>query len=72
MTLDKVRKGQQIKIISILDEIIRVQAIRFGIAEGSVVTCQEKVPAGPIVLRKNNQEIAIGRNLANKIDVALN
>lgn len=72
MTLDRVKKGQQIRIISIPDEVIRVQAIRFGIAEGSVVTCQEKVPAGPIVLRINKQEIAIGRNLANRIDVALN
>ena len=72
MTLDRVKKGQQIRIISIPDEIFRVQAIRFGISEGAVVVCQEKVPAGPVVVRKNNQEIAIGRNLASKIGVALN
>ncbi|MBF7083726.1 ferrous iron transport protein A [Desulfallas sp. Bu1-1] len=72
MTLDRVKKGQQVKIISIPDEMIRAQAIRFGIAEGSVVLCEEIVPAGPIVVRKNKQEIAIGRGLANKITVALN
>lgn len=71
MTLDRVKRGQQVKIISIPDEMIRAQAIRFGIAEGSVVLCEEIVPAGPVVVRKNKQEIAIGRGLANKITVAL-
>ncbi|SFR08139.1 FeoA family protein [Desulfoscipio geothermicus] len=72
MTLDRVKKGQHIKILSIPDEMIRAQAIRFGIAEGAIVLCEEVVPAGPIVLRKNKQEIAIGRGLANRISVALN
>lgn len=72
MTLDKAKRGQHVKIISIPDENIRTQAIRFGIAEGAVVLCEEVLPAGPIVLRKNRQEIAIGRGLANRITVALN
>ncbi|MTI81425.1 MAG: ferrous iron transport protein A [Firmicutes bacterium] len=71
MTLDKVKKGQQIIIRKILDELVRAQAIRFGIAEGSVITCQEIVPAGPVVVRRAKQEIAIGRNLARNIDVEL-
>jgi len=69
MTLDKVRKGQLIKIIGIPNELIRVQAIRFGISEGSVVTCREIVPAGPVVVARNKQEIAIGRSLARTISV---
>jgi len=71
MTLDKVRKGQLIKIIGIPNELIRVQAIRFGISEGSVVTCREIVPAGPVVVARNKQEIAIGRSLARTISVEL-
>ncbi|KJS12339.1 MAG: iron transporter [Peptococcaceae bacterium BRH_c8a] len=71
MTLDRIKRGQVFKIISISDELTRVQAIRFGFTEGSTATCAETVPAGPVVLRKDRQEIAIGRGLAGKITVAL-
>jgi len=69
MTLDKAKRGQIIRIISIPHEPVRVQAIRFGISEGEVVECEEVLPAGPVVLRKYNQEIAIGRKLARKIEI---
>jgi Fe2+ transport system protein FeoA len=69
MKLDKVRKGQHIRITGIPNELTRVQAIRFGISEGAVVTCREVVPAGPVVVAKNKQEIAIGRGLARTISV---
>ncbi|MFA7468155.1 MAG: ferrous iron transport protein A [Desulfotomaculaceae bacterium] len=71
MTLDRIKRGQVFKILAIADELTRVQAIRFGFAEGSTATCSEIVPAGPVVLRKDRQEIAIGRVLAGKITVAL-
>jgi Fe2+ transport system protein FeoA len=71
MYLNNCRRGQMIKILSIADSIVRAQAIRFGISEGEVVRCQEVVPAGPVVLKKNNQEIAVGRGLASKIKVEL-
>lgn len=69
MNLDKCRRGQIVKITTIGDSAIRAQAIRFGIAEGEVVRCEQIVPAGPVVIRKNNQEIAIGRGLAKQIEV---
>ncbi|MCL6610750.1 MAG: ferrous iron transport protein A [Peptococcaceae bacterium] len=69
MTLDMARRGQKVKIVSLPDEYTRAQAIRFGISEGTVVTCREAVPSGPIVIVKNRQEIAIGRNLARRIAV---
>ncbi len=72
MTLDKVKKGQKVRIISIPDPNIRAQAIRFGIAEGETVICDEVVPAGPVVLRKNRQQIAMGRRLAGTIVVESN
>lgn len=71
MTLDKVKRGQLIKILSIPSSSIRAQAIRFGIAEGEIVSCAEIVPAGPVVLKKNMQEIALGRTIARSIDVEL-
>ena len=71
MYLNNCRRGQIIKILSIADSIMRAQAIRFGISEGEVVRCEEVLPAGPVVLKKNNQEIAVGRGLASKIRVEL-
>jgi len=69
MRLDRCRRGQNVKISLINNSDVRAQAIRFGIAEGEVVRCQEVLPAGPVVIRKNNQEIAIGRGLARQIEV---
>lgn len=69
MTLDSVKRGQTVKILSIPNDMVRTQAIRFGIAEGAVITCREIVPAGPVVISMHNQEIAIGRSLARSITV---
>lgn len=69
MTLDKARRGQKLKIVSLPDDLTRAQVIRFGISEGTTVICREVLPAGPVVIAKNRQEIAIGRNLARLIGV---
>lgn len=69
MTLDRVKRNQPFKIVSIPDSLVRTQAIRFGIAEGETMICEEVVPAGPIVIRKNKQLLALGRRLARKIVV---
>ncbi len=69
MNLDQAKRGQLIRITGIPNEPTRVQAIRFGIPEGSVVTCREVIPAGPVIVTKNKQEIAIGRGLARTIKV---
>ncbi len=72
MTLDRVKKGQSVKILSISDGLMRIQAIRFGFAEGAVINCEEVIPAGPIVIRRCGQQVALGRQMAGKIDVAIN
>lgn len=69
MTLDKAKKGSEISITGIDDAEHRSQLVRLGISEGSRVVCQEKLPFGPIVLRCNRQEIAIGRKLAKSIRI---
>ncbi len=71
MTLDKTVRGQRMEIVSIPDKNIRDQAIRMGVYEGAIVTCFEKLPYGPVVLLNRNQEIAVGRKLAQKIQVRL-
>ncbi|MBZ4653775.1 MAG: Fe2+ transport system protein [Peptococcaceae bacterium] len=69
MKLSQVKKGQVVKIARIPNEQVRSQAIRFGIGEGSIVICEEIIPAGPVILRKNRQEIAVGRGLAEEITI---
>jgi len=69
MCLDQVRTGEEVVIREIPDSMAKTQFIRFGIGEGSTVTCHSKIPFGPVVLRKNRQEIAIGRELARTIIV---
>lgn len=71
MTLDMVKRGQRVQILDILDTRVKAQAIRFGIFEGQTVICTQVVPAGPVIIRKNTQEIALGRGLAKQIVVAL-
>lgn len=68
-TLDKVKRGQKVEICRIPDDQVRAQAIRIGVSEGTVVICKEKLPAGPIVISKGYQELAVGRGLARKIAV---
>ena len=69
MTLDQAKRGQRLYIARIIGDTVRAQAIRFGISEGAEVQCAEKLPAGPIVICKGKQEIAIGRKLAENIQV---
>lgn len=69
MTLDQAQRGQKLYIVDIPSVEVRAQAIRFGIAAGTTVECAAKLPAGPIVLSKGRQEIAIGRKLAEHIRV---
>jgi len=68
-TLDLVRKGDRIEIVSVDDAHARVQALRFGVAEGACVECVTRVPAGPLVIKSGRQEIAVGRSLAKRINV---
>ncbi len=68
-SLDCVRKGERIEIVSVDDKHARVQALRFGMAEGACVECVTKIPAGPLVIKSGRQEIAVGRALAKRISV---
>ena len=69
MTLAQARTGDTVRILRIPDANTRAQIIRFGIMEGDLVVCHESIPGGPVVVRKNRQEIAVGRRLAGTIQV---
>lgn len=68
-SLECVRAGEHLKIAAIDDDHARIQALRFGMAEGACVQCVTRIPAGPLVIKSGRQEIAIGRSLAKRIQV---
>ncbi|MBM7622723.1 FeoA family protein [Sporohalobacter salinus] len=71
MILTEAQREDRLEIISIADSRIRVQAFRFGISKGAYIKCYEQIPQGPVIIKKNLQEIAIGRKLAEGIEVRL-
>lgn len=71
-TLDKSKKGNLITVVKLPGGEIKSQLIRLGISEGDTLKCIERLPGGTIVVSKNRQEIALGFDLAKKIQVTLN
>ena len=69
MTLADMENGHKFIIDKIHDKETRLKALRFGISEGSEIECAGSMPGGPVILKKNLQEIAIGRRTAKKINV---
>ncbi|MEO5928671.1 MAG: ferrous iron transport protein A [Candidatus Kapaibacterium sp.] len=67
-----VRRGTRGTILSLPeDSELRSQCIRLGICVGASVLCIERLPGGTIILEASRQEIALGRNLAKQIGIAI-
>ena len=71
MNLDSAPKNIVLEIASISDEKLLTDAMRFGVETGEMVRIINKLPGGPIVIQKNQQQIAIGKELAQAIQVKL-
>jgi len=67
MSLGDVKKGNIIKIDKINDIDVKNYLIRFGIDIGSSVECLQRVFNGPVVIKYNRQEIALGKQIAQNI-----
>lgn len=67
MTLNMVKPKQTVMIRQIKENTTRIQAIRLGLCEGTEVTCLERILGGPVIIGFDNQEVAIGGSLAQKI-----
>ncbi|PZD97477.1 ferrous iron transport protein A [Paenibacillus sambharensis] len=72
MLVTEMRRGQTGVIIFIENARLQRDAMRFGLGAGQKVECIELLPAGPVVLRRNHQELAIGRELASCIQIKCN
>jgi Fe2+ transport system protein FeoA len=69
VTLGEGKDGQLLIVTSTEGDDITWQALRFGIGEGSQIQVQKNIPGGPVIISKNQLEIAIGRQLASRIQV---
>jgi len=65
--LSDIEVGQKVEIFQFIDSDIKLFSSRFGIEEGQLVTCTAK--PGAVVISKNQQEIAIGKDLSKQIYV---
>lgn len=71
MNLEEAPKKSALEVISIDQERLINDAMRFGIEPGESISIINKLPGGPIVIQKNEQQIAIGRELAKAVQVRI-
>lgn len=69
MTLAEAKDGQHLIILDTGSKEIMVQALRFGLDNGSRIMIEKNIRGGPVIVSKNQLEIAIGREIAEKIKV---
>lgn len=69
MTLDEARAGEPVRIVEILLESSRLQAIRLGIVPGAVVTVVQQLSHGPVIIEVGASKTALGRALAQSVVV---
>lgn len=67
VSLQELKIGQDAEILQFNDSDIKFNSARLGLFIGGIVKCIAK--PGPIVIEKNNQVIAIGKNLSRQIYV---
>lgn len=70
MTLAEASEGQFLIVEGALSEDVLIQALRFGIEAGAEIQVQAKIPGGPVIISRNQLEIAIGRQIAAQILVS--
>ena len=69
MTLTDAREGQWLIVTGTGSAEVTWQALRFGIEEGAQIQVRKKIAGGPVIIARNQLEIAIGRQIALSIEV---
>lgn len=66
--LSEAKEGQNLTVRNITNEEITWQLLRFGLEEGSRIKVEKNIAGGPVIVSKNQLEIAIGRKIAQVIE----
>lgn len=66
--LSNAGRGDEFEIDSVPDETVRAKLLRLGFLDGAV-ECRSRVRNGPVVVRRNGTELAIGASMADRITI---
>jgi len=70
MTLAEAQDGAKVVVTATVGEDVTIQALRFGIGEGAAISIGKNIPGGPVIVVRNQMELAVGRQLARFIEVS--
>ncbi|MBY0451130.1 MAG: ferrous iron transport protein A [Cyanobacteria bacterium] len=65
--LESIAVGSTVVVAQMDDPQTALSALRLGIAQGETLYLAAKIPGGPVVVRRGNIEIALGRELCRHI-----
>jgi Fe2+ transport system protein FeoA len=71
MNLSDAGAGDIVIVVRALRSEISLETLRLGIDSGAEVEVQQNIRGGPVIVCRNNLEIAIGREIAENIEVEL-
>jgi ferrous iron transport protein A len=66
--LADVEPGESVSLSAVPDEDVRARLLRLGLLDGPV-ECRRRLRKGPVVVRRNGTELALGADLAAEIEV---
>jgi Fe2+ transport system protein FeoA len=69
MKLSDATEGREFEVTLITDQEVVLHALRFGIDTGTRIIVEKNIRGGPVIVCKNQLEIAIGREIARAIEV---
>jgi Fe2+ transport system protein FeoA len=69
--IDTVPVGTRTRIEAIEDATARREMTRLGFEEGADVEVVSRIPFGPVVLQRRHRQVAIGRELARRVQVTV-
>lgn len=67
MTLGDGPRRQALIIVGTADPEAEAAILPIGLGRGSEVTILERIPGGPVVVRRGRQELALGAGLARRL-----
>ncbi|MBU6452532.1 MAG: ferrous iron transport protein A [Cyanobacteria bacterium REEB67] len=71
MTLADAKEGDKLVVVATVGDDVTIQAQRFGISEGALISVGKNIPGGPVIIVRKQMELAVGRQLARAIEVSL-
>ncbi len=71
MRLSEVAQKARVRVVRINDPETRRNLRTMGVTEGTDLRCLKRLHKGPLVVRTGGVTLALGRELADKIEVAV-